>query len=91
MKKANSDQMESIEFYLDKTKQPIAYNAKLKELIGAGMTKVEAENFIDETPLCLEMYYSADQGLFMVESEAVESCEIYNPYNGEMLEESDEF
>ena len=37
----------------------------------------------------MEMYYSIDQGLFLVESEAVESdSEIYNPYTGEELDES---
>ena len=89
MKKANSDQIESISIIIDKIKFPIAYKAKLDELIGCGVSKRSAEKFISSTPIDMELYYSKDSGLFMVEAEAVESGTIINPYTGEELEEED--
>ncbi len=91
MKKHNSQEVEVIDVFLSETQHPIAYKAKLKELIEeSGMTKEEAEHFIRTTPFQLELYYSYNQGLFGVESEAVESTDIINPYTGETLEEPDE-
>ena len=90
MRKHNSDEVESMEVFLSKSKTPIAYNKKVNELVRCGMTKEEAENFVDTTPFEMEFYYQDDLGLFMVEAEAVEGCTIINPYTGKELEENAE-
>ena len=83
---------EVITFFLDETKHPIAYKAKMDELIKeCGMTKREAERHINTSPFVLEMYYSPSQGLFMVESEAVENViPMYDPYTGTKMLEIEE-
>ena len=92
MKKHNSDEIEVIKVFLSKNEHPIAYEAKMRELMNeSGMTEDEAELFLQTTPFELELYYSYNQGLFGVESEAVTDCDIINPYNGEFLEENNEF
>jgi len=87
MKKNNSDNYESIKFFLNKDKHPIAFAAKLKELVECGMSKEDAESAIPEMEFEMEIYYSDGLGLFMVESEAVESCTIIDPYTGNELED----
>ena len=72
---------EIINVYIDKVNHPIAYQAKLEELIESGMTEKEAEKVIS-CGFQLEVYYSKNQGLFLIESEAIESTTIYNPYDG---------
>lgn len=76
---------EVFEIYLDPTKHPVAYNNKLTELVDAGMSYVQAENFIRNTPFVMEVYYAPNQGLFLVESEAIESVDIHNPYDGKTI------
>ena len=90
LQKHNSDNIESIEVYLTATKTPIAFAKKKAELIDSGMSEDEAIKFINETPFEMEIYYSDNCGLFMVESEAVTDCEITDPYTGEQLEENEE-
>lgn len=77
---------ESIEILLDKNKFPIAFKNKVDELVeqGAFNTREEAEKWVSETPIELELYYDKDKGLFGVESGAVESGCIYSPYDAEM-------
>ncbi len=72
-----------IDVFLQPNTQP--YIARIAELVNAGMSEGEAENYLSTTPIQLELFYSADQGLFGVESEAVESCDIYNPYSGDEI------
>ena len=78
---------EVIEVFLSETKHPKAFNAKVKEIVEqSGMTEEEEEkDFVRTTPFSLELYYHVNQGLFGVESEAVEGYgnEIYSPYTGE--------
>lgn len=92
LRKHNAEEVETIDIYLSETKTPIAFARKVKELLDAGnyATEEEAAKFVRNTPFEMEFYYSLDQGLFLVESEAVESTEIYNPYSGEELDEEDE-
>jgi hypothetical protein len=73
---------EIFELYLDPVKHPVAYNNKVEELVGSGMSREEADSFIQTTPFVLEAYYSTGQGLFLVESEAIEFNDIHNPYDG---------
>lgn len=76
---------EVIQIYLDPVKHPIAYAAKKQELIKCGMSAKEADKFILRTPLEMELYYSIDQGLFLIESEPLEFITPYNPYDGEPM------
>ena len=77
---------ETIDFYLDENKHPIAFKAKLDELICSGLSEDEAREFINGTPFCLEVYYSPYNGLFMVESEPLDCITPYDPYTGEEME-----
>lgn len=76
---------EVFEIYLDPVKHPVAYNNKVEELIDSGMSREEADRFVQTMPFVLEVYYSQGQGLFLVESEAIEYNDIHNPYDGEVL------
>lgn len=83
---------EVIEVYLSESEHPIAFNAKVKELVEeCGMTEEKAKNVVRTTPFTLELYYHHNQGLFAVETEAVESFgnEIYSPYTGEECDRTD--
>lgn len=93
LRKHNSQQYESLNVYLSEDKTPIAFARKLKELMDQKTfnSEEEAKKWIRETPFEMEFYYSMDQGLFLVESEAVDSdIPIFNPYSGEELEDSDD-
>ena len=78
---------------LSKEKFPKAYAAKLEELVRYGMTEQEATQWLDESFIELELYYSPDYGCFAVETDAVDNgATIYDPYTGEeceMCEEED--
>jgi hypothetical protein len=75
-----------IELYIDPEKMPEVYRRKLHELIhNSGMSEAEAGKYILATPISLELFYDIDRGLFGIESEAPESCEIYNPYTGKEI------
>ena len=80
---------EVIEVRLSREKTPIAFNEKLNELMeeGAFNTEKEAIEWIEKTPFVMEMYYEKGHGLFLVESEAIDSCDIVSPYTKEELVE----
>ena len=88
----NADNYESIDITLSKENTPIAYQNKLDELMDckAFDTQAEAEAWLNETPIELELYYENGYGLFGVESEAVESTEINSPYSGAPILDEDE-
>ena len=90
LKKNNSNNYDNFFISLDETKYPIAFKAKLDELVKCGMTETSARKLISESPIEMEIYYSPDQGLFAVEAEAVDNSLIFNPYDGEEMEENDE-
>jgi hypothetical protein len=73
---------ETIEFYLDQVKHPVAYGNKKVELMNSGMPLDEIDRYIRNTPFVMEVYYSKDQGLFLVESEPIGIIKMYNPYDG---------
>ena len=83
---------EIIKVQLSKEHTPVAYQKKLEELVetGAFDTQEEAEKWLNQNPIVLEIYYEKHQGLFAVESEAVESCELVSPYTGNKLVEPEE-
>ena len=92
IKMNNADNYESINIKLSKEYTPIAYQNKLDELMDckAFDTKSEAEKWLSETPIELELYYEKGYGLFGVESEAVENAVITSPYSGAPILNEDE-
>lgn len=89
MKQNSAENYEPVNVFLTPDKTPIAYQNKVQCLMSSGMTEAEARKLALE-PIELELYYEVGRGLFAVESEAVESCEIRSPYSGEPLEEETE-
>lgn len=75
---------ESINIILDENKYPIAHKNKVDELMeqGAFTDREEARQWVNSTPIELELYYEKDAGLFGVEAEAIESCpeSLCSPY-----------
>ena len=71
----NEDCYESILVILDENKYPIAHQMKLEELMeqGAFESEAEAKEWINTTPIELELYYEKHSGLFAVEAEAIDS------------------
>lgn len=90
MKKNTAFEVELVDIYLDQHRHPLAFKVKLHELMESGMSEQEAKSFLMTNPIQMELYYSKDQGLFMIETDAVESTTIYNPYDGKQMEEFDE-
>ena len=80
---------EVIEVRLSREKTPKAFKEKLEELMeeGAFNTEKEAIEWIEKTPFVMEIYYERGSGLFLVESETLESGDIVSPYTKELLEE----
>lgn len=79
-----ADKYESIKIILDENKYPIAHQMKLEELMeqGAFRSEAEAKEWINTTPIDLELYYEKHSGLFGIEAEAVEDAtdSICSPY-----------
>lgn len=88
----NSDNYESIEIVLSKEKTPRAYKEKLDELLEtkAFNTKEEAEEWLKTAKFDMEIIYEKGNGLFLVESEAIESGGITSPYTQEDVIPMDE-
>lgn len=81
---------EFIDIKLNPEKHPIAYKNKVDELIKDGMSKEEAEDYVNNTIFRLELIYEKCQGLFAVESEAIESGEIISPFTSKIIEVENE-
>lgn len=88
MKQNNVDNYEPIKVYLTPEITPIAYGNKVQCLKLSGLSEKEARKIALE-PIELELYYEVAQGLFAVESEALESSVICSPYTGIDLEDDD--
>lgn len=77
---------EVINVYIDEVHYPNVFHRKLKELVDdCGMTEDEAREAITSQPFVLELVYHPNYGLFAVESEAIDSTEIFSPYTGEEI------
>lgn len=73
-------------FKLDKDRFPFAWNNKVAEFMEQGISREEAEKFVQNMEFELEVYYEKDYGLFAVESHSSESFNnIYSPYSGKIL------
>lgn len=87
---ANSaDNYESIMVNLTKKKFPIAFKAKVEELMesGAFNDSREAEEWVENNAIELEIYYDKHSGLFGVEAEAIDcgATAICSPYTAEPM------
>jgi hypothetical protein len=88
MKANKVGQEETIGVLLTRRTFPIAFQNKLNELMeqGAFDNEEEATRWIESNPIILEIMYEKDNGLFAVESEAIESNNLMSPYSGEGIE-----
>lgn len=87
---ANSvENYESINVVITKDRYPIAYRAKMEELVEEGLyeTIEQAEKAFPRIEIELELYYDKHSGLFGVEAEAIASSaeSICSPYSGEPM------
>lgn len=81
----SADSAEVFQIQLDPVKHPIAYSHRVESLVGSGLPRSEAEREA-LMPIDMEMFYDPGAGCFAVESEAIECTDIYNPYNGSIIE-----
>ena len=88
MKANKVGQEETISVFLTRKSFPIAFQNKLNELMeqGAFNSEEEATRWIESNPIVLEIMYEKNNGLFAVESEAIESNCLMSPYSGEEIE-----
>ena len=82
---------EPITIILTKEVTPISYRNKVEEYVEQGLyaSVEEAEEKNPKIEIDCEMYYEKHSGLFLVESEAVESGTIYSPYSGELCDDTE--
>ena len=88
MKANKVGQEETIGVLLTRKTFPIAFQNKLDELMeqGAFDNVEDATKWIESNPIILEIMYQKDNGLFAVESEAIECDTLVSPYSGERIE-----
>lgn len=82
--KNKPEEYEPIMVVIGPVEHPKVYKAMMESYMKNGMTKAEAVAQMIQ-PFELELYFDPDSGLFAVESGAVDSTEIYNPYTKEEL------
>lgn len=84
MKAYPISQTEVIEVILNRHKNPISFKNKVDELMEqkAFDTREEAEKWVEETPIILELMYEKHSGLFAVESDSIDAG-VYSPYSKE--------
>jgi len=76
----SSEFAEIFSFKFDKHKFPRIWEAKKRELTRNGLSEEEAEKDLLEMRIDMELIYEEDEGLFAVESEAIDCVDIYSPY-----------
>ena len=89
MKLNTNGNEEIVMLHIDEREHPIAYKAKLDELIESGLSEDEARNAISQG-FTMEVYYAPNQGFFLVESESIGCTPIFNPYDGTECECDDD-
>ena len=85
-----AQEAETIDVLLSPNRHPIAFERKVRCMMTSGLTRPEAEAHVLVTPLQLEIFYDVGQGLFALESEAIESITVFNPYTGDEVPKEDE-
>ncbi len=85
-----AQEAETIDVLLSPNRHPIAFERKVRCMMTSGLTRPEAEAYVLVTPLQLEIFYDVGQGLFALESEAIESITVFNPYTGDEVPKEDE-
>jgi hypothetical protein len=85
-----SEYAETIDVFLSETAMPVAFDRKVRCLMNSGLSRREARQAVRATPLTLEIFYDIDRGMFALESEAIESIDVYNPYTGEIVPKEDD-
>ena len=78
---------ELVEISLDPINTPIAYANKVADLVNSGLDYPSAKRLAKE-PMEMEVYFQKGLGLFLVETEAVESTDIFSPYTAERYKSS---
>lgn len=74
---------EVITVQITEDKFPVIYHRKKKELMNSGMSEEEVLGQLSNWYIDLELQYQPEFGLFAVESDAIESSNIFSPYTGE--------
>lgn len=82
IKKYDTEFIDTINVRISETSHPQVFEKKLAEMVKSGLSEADAKVWISQTEFELELYYSPDLGMFAVESEAVENCDIFDPYTG---------
>lgn len=78
---------ETIKVCLNRKDHPRAFQKAVENLMSSGLSEEEATKSVATTPFVLEIAYSPNQGLFAVESEALEFFreEMFDPYTGKNI------
>ncbi len=93
MKKYKDDgNLPIIKIKLNKEDHTKAFDALVEALTKNNTfpTKEEAEKYVENEEIRLELYYDKYYGFFAVETEAIDLSPTYNPFTGEIMDEPDE-
>lgn len=71
---------ESLPLTISANQYPKVAMAKKEELMSQGLSEEDANNVISNLYFDIELFYSKGNGIFAVESGAVECEEVYDPY-----------
>lgn len=86
MKANNAENVELLTIRLSKDKTPIAFENKVQELMEeCGYSREDAESTLSNMEFEMEIFYEKGKGLFILESDAVESNCTYSPYSKEEI------
>lgn len=75
------ENQQTIEIRITKSKYPLLWERKVKELTQQGLSESDAERILGDWVVTLDLYYEIGSGLFAVETDAVESGSIHSPYS----------
>ena len=83
----NADNVEVVNVQLSQEEHPQTFKAAVADLVKGGMSEQEAIEHIESNPFQMEVYFSPDASLFLVDTMALENGSVYDPYTGEELSE----
>lgn len=77
---------DTIKFTLSPEHHPVAYVQLISNLVHkSGMTEIEAMMHLQQNPIVLELFYHTGLGLFAIDAEASQHCDIHNPFTGMII------